>query len=135
MKLFLASSAQELSTREMVRKALVEKGYDATLLEGSPKPEDGIVIVILTVDTTEEGLFSSLPWLKEQFSRSSYRGFRLMPFFVYDSKVIDPEEAFEGNVGEVYENVFSGEFKPFGYDTSDKNAFEEFDRILDEYSE
>ena len=96
---------------------------------------DALTAIILSNDTTLEGLFQAAPWLKEQFEYCSYPHLKLMPIFVYASSKEDPEVAFEGPVGELYEELMSGEFKPFGFDLDAKNPLEEFPRILEEYSE
>lgn len=95
-----------------------------------------LVVVVLTPSVTSKQLFSSFPWLKGQFALSSYKGFRLMPLIAFDPSKVDIERAYEGSLGETMEEVFSGEFKPFGWDVRKKEADPEFFRILEEsYSE
>ena len=94
---------------------------------------DTLAMLILSDNVEMEDLFLVAPWLKKQYEYCSYPHLKLMPVFVYDSTKVDPEEAFEGKVGELYEELMSGEFKPFGFDKAKENPLEEFPRILDEY--
>ena len=42
------------------------------------------------------------------------------------------DDLFEEGLGEVYEELFSGEFKPYGWDLDDENTIQEFERVLEE---
>ena len=131
----LAFIQNDRSIAEKIALSLSEGGFEVTLVQKSIDPKK-IVLVLLTKDSVEKELYSSFPWLKEQNDFSSYRGFRLMPLFAYDSTKEDPEKIFEGEFGEMMEEVFSGEFKPFGWDLSEKKMSPEFVRVLEEgYSE
>ena len=116
---------------KILLNALLEKGYEARL--GKPKPnEKDFCIVILSSITTEEGLLSSLPWLKEQYDLSSFRGFRVMPLLMWHGGE-NLDEIWEEGIGDIYESIFSGEFKPFGFDMDSKEPLREFPRVLEEY--
>ncbi len=131
----LAFIQKDRPIAEKIALALSEGGFEVTLVQENLDPKK-IVLVLLTKDSTEKELYSSFPWLKEQNDFSSYRGFRLMPLFAYDAKKEDPEKIFEGEFGEMMEEVFSGEFKPFGWDLSEQKMSPEFIRVLLEgYSE
>lgn len=114
-----------------VARILAESGFEVELVQKNVDPKR-LVILLLSKGSQEDALYEDLPWLKEQFAFSSFKGFRLFPLFVYSSSLDDPEETFALNLGEVYENVFSGEFKPFGWDL-DKNRLDpEFLRVIEE---
>lgn len=119
---------------DIFRQALLASGY---AIKANPLPvnPEGLTAIILSEDTTLEGLFESAPWIKEQYEYCSYPYLKMMPVFVYDSRKEDPEEAFEGPLGELYEELMSGEFKPFGFDQAKENPLEEFQRILESYLE
>ena len=116
----------------VLSSALEGKGYALSI--NSPTFDPEILAMLILSDNAEmEDIFKVAPWLKKQYEYCSYPHLKLMPVFVYDSSKVDPEEAFEGKVGELYEELMSGEFKPFGYDKAKENPLEEFPRILDEY--
>ncbi len=99
-------------------------------------PAEGAVhVLVLDPKTSPDELYADIPWLKEQFEYSSLRGFRLMPFLVYDSAKEDVENLDEEPIAETLEEVISGEFKPYGYDLAKKNPLEEFLSVLEEYDE
>ena len=135
MKLFLAYALKDEAKASSVLTHLSEIGYDIAPIPSFIDPEAGIYLVLFSKDTKEEELLSACPWIKEQFAYSSLRGLRVMPFYVYSSLEEDVEASFEGEVGQLYENVFSGEFKPYGYDVSRSDPEIEFARVLEEYSE
>lgn len=118
---------------ERLVKELQSLHLDASL---GKSPTDGAVhILLLDSQTSPEELYEDVPWLKAQFDFSSYRGFRMMPFLVFDSNKEDVEELDEEPIGETLEEVISGEFKPYGYDLAKKNPLEEFLSVLEEYDE
>ena len=125
---------EDSSAAETFAATLRKGGYEIEL-NPTAFDEKYLAMVLLSDNATLEGLFAVAPWLKEQYKYCSYPHLRLMPVFVYDSRNTDPEEAFEGKVGELYEELMSGEFKPFGFDQAKENPLEEFPRILEEYSE
>lgn len=93
------------------------------------------IIICLNKDSKKDDILNEYPWLKNQFEYSSENYLKVMPFFIYHSRKENPEELFENNVGEIYEDIFSGEFKPYGWDLDSKNPEVEFDRVLEQYSE
>ena len=119
------------------RRKLVEElrtlGLEVEL--GLQPVEGAIHVLVMDVKTSPDELYADVPWLKEQFDFSSLRGFRLMPFLVYDSNVDDVENLDDEPIAETLEEVISGEFKPYGYDRAKKNPLEEFPSVLEEYDE
>ena len=96
---------------------------------------DKVIIISLTIKSKLDDILSSYNWLEEQFDYSSTHYLKLMPFFIYDSTSDDPEESFDKYVGEIYETIFSGEFKPYCWNLNSKNPEIEFKRVLEQYSE
>ena len=83
-----------------------------------------------------DAYLEEIPLLKQQLDYSSIKHLRILPFFIYNGKEDDPEELFEGETGEFVESIFSGEFKPYGWDTSKEDNLSELLEILEEnYSE
>ena len=118
-----------------IGRILGENGFKVELIQKDIDPKK-VTLILINIYSKEETLFSCLPWLKDQFGYSSLKGFRLFPILVYSPSKEDPEVLFEGELGELYENVFSGEFKPFGWNEESNVLDPEFKRILEEsYSE
>ena len=118
-----------------IGRILGENGFKVELIQKDIDPKK-VTLILINIYSKEETLFSCLPWLKDQFGFSSLKGFRLFPILVYSPSKEDPEVLFEGELGELYENVFSGEFKPFGWNEESNVLDPEFKRILEEsYSE
>ena len=110
---------------------LAKQGYEVRPVSSSIQPDE--LVLCLFGESAKAEDFLSLPWLKEQSDYSSYRYLRVLPFFVYRSSETDPEEAFENGLGDEVEEVFSGEFKPFGFDLDDVDfSLKELDRIIEE---
>ena len=106
-------------------------GYDIEKIQEEIDPER-LVLVCFDENAKEED-FLSFPWLKKQNEFSSYHYLRVMPLFVYRSSISDPEEVFEEGLGDEIEAVFSGEFKPFGFDYDNVNAsLDELKRVIEE---
>ncbi len=110
-QLQLAYLPTDRTLAEQIGLSLSESGFDVTLVNENVDP-NLLVVVLLTPSSKPEDLFSCFPWLKSQFELSSFKGFRLMPLLAFDPKETDIEKAYEGELGETMEKVFSGEFKP-----------------------
>ena len=131
----LAYESQNRDLALKIGRILGENGFEIKLVQKDIDPKK-ITLILININSKEETLFSSLPWLKDQFGYSSLKGFRLFPILVYSPSKEDPEALFEGELGRLYENVFSGEFKPFGWNEESDVLDPEFKRILEEsYSE
>ncbi len=130
--------AYEDQNREIalrIGRILAENGFSVNLVQEAIDPKM-VTLVLTNARSEKETLFSCLPWLKDQYAYSSLKGFRLFPILAFSPSKEDPEALFEGKLGELYEEVFSGEFKPFGWNTEKENLDPEFKRILEEsYSE
>lgn len=114
---------------------LMENGFPLVEVNDSIDPNELVICCFDETATSES--FLSLPWLKEQEEYSSYPYLRVLPFFVYSSSKGDVEELFEEGLGDEIEEVFSGEFKPFGFDFDDiEGSVKELKRVIEEsYSE
>ena len=131
----LAYEDQNRDLALKIGRILGENGFKVELVQKDIDPKK-VTLILINIYSKEETLFSCLPWLKDQFGFSSLKGFRLFPILVYSPSKEDPEVLFEGELGELYENVFSGEFKPFGWNEESNVLDPEFKRILEEsYSE
>ena len=122
-----------LPYEERILPELVSLGLKAN--KGEAPDTKAVQLLLLDPKTSPEELYTDLPWLKEQFDYSSFRGFRLMPFLIYDSRVDDVENLDDEPIGEIFVDVLSGEFKPYGYDLAKKNPLEEFLSVLEGYEE
>lgn len=112
-----------------------EKGYKIQEVSAELKYENALIFLIFDKNATKEEYDLKFPWLKNQLEYSSIKKFKLMPIFIYHSKVDEPESLFDGPIGEFYESIFSGEFKPYGYDLDNLNPLDEFDNVLENYLE
>lgn len=121
-------------TAKTVHNALKDASYDVEALQGAPN-DGSLVLFLLDLDCDEEEIYASAPWLKEQFAYSSLKALRLMPFLVYHSGEGDIESLVEERLAETIEAVFSGEFKPFGYDLDAEKPLAEFPSVLESYEE
>ncbi len=134
-RLQLAYENQNRDLALKIGRILGENGFEVELVQKDIDPQK-VTLILINIYSKEETLFSSLPWLKEQFLYSSLKGFRLFPVLAYSPSKEDPEALFDGELGQVYEDVFSGEFKPFGWNEESDTLDPEFKRILEEsYSE
>lgn len=118
----------------LVKEAFAAKGLSYADLSGSPK-DYTLVLLFLNMRSTEEEIYETAPWLQEQFEYSSLKALRLMPFLLYRSSEGDIEDQVEENLAETIESVFSGEFKPYGFDLDSPTPLGEFDTVLHNYEE
>jgi len=115
-------------------EALREAGYEVIDSGGQDIDPNRIVLLLLSEGVSEQGLLG-IGWFKEQFDYSSYPHLRMMPFVAYHSSKDDFDALWEKDIGDVYENLISGEFKPYGWDLDDPSSKIEFARILEDYEE
>ncbi len=114
-------------------EALRQAGYDVIETHGEIDP-DQIVLLLLSKGMTKDGLLE-IKWLREQFEFCSYPHLRMMPFVAYHSKTEDFDELWDETIGDVYDELISGEFKPYGWDLDDPKSKIEFERVLGDYDE
>ena len=132
--LYLSYPKRLLPLAQILTKELSKRGYHA---EKAPQePLDGsLVLLLLDMESKEEEIFASAPWLKKQFDYSSLKALRLMPFLFYRSSLGCVDEQVEENLGETLEAVISGEFKPYGFDLDASDPLAEFPSVLETYEE
>lgn len=135
MRLQVAYPKSEKENAEKVEEALSALGYEVVEVKEKPLYPEEVILALFSSKTKESEFLHDLPWLEKQKEYSSIAYLHVMPFFVYSSKEEDPEVAFEGNAGELYEDVFSGEFKPYGWDFASPDPAQEFVRVLGDYQE
>lgn len=127
----IASLASQSKQSEIVCRVLTKHGYRLLPVHQEMDP-NLVTLVFLTPGVTLDELFDAFPWLKQEHERSSSPYLRLFPFIPYHPSGEDIDDLFEEGLGEVYEELFSGEFKPYGWDLDDENTIQEFERVLEE---
>lgn len=132
-KIQFAFSANQKEIALEAMEALHKAGYETEMAIESIDP-NRIVLLLLSEGVTAEGLLS-IQWFKEQFDYSSYPHLRMMPFLAYHSIEKGYEELWEEGIGDVYDELISGEFKPYGWDLDDPDSKIEFARVLEDYEE
>ncbi len=130
-KLQIACAPIDRAKAEAVASSLRKDGFEVALIGKEIDPKL-VTLVVLTGDTTKDALYEACPWLEQQFESSSYRGWRLMPFFPYHGAFLEGEKEFEDKVNDLYEEIFSGEFKPYGWALDDPKTIEEFRFVLED---
>lgn len=134
MKLQIAySKRDEVSAKKIIQT--LSFNHDLKEVNSYLLDSNAVTIIVFTSSTSEKELLEELPWLKEELTRSSVKHLKLMPLYAYHSKMENPEQEFEKEVGTLYEDIFSTEFKPFGWDFDSNNPEKEFPSVLEQYSE
>lgn len=116
LKIYIASQNQNNQEFNSFIEAL--KQGDFSPLEARREINDEDLYFLDLSNTTKEDLEKAYPWLKEEFLRSNIHHLRILPLFIYDSRKEDPFEKWEEGANEIYESLFSEEFKPYAYDIS-----------------
>jgi hypothetical protein len=117
----------------LLNELLSKKGYKTTFIQNQLQNPEGVILFLF--DSNSKDIIHFFPWMREQNRNSTLPYLKILPIFFYHGKDIDPEAYFEETIQEVYEEIFSGEFKPFGFDLDSINPLMEFDTILDNYQE
>lgn len=124
----------EKDEAEILISVLKRLGYEFIPLEVSIVRER-VILLPLTIHSEKKTLMEENLWLKDQYRNSSVLHLKVMPVFLYHGKDEDAETLFEENVQDLYEEIFSGEFKPFAWNLDSEAPVAEFERVLNEYSE
>ena len=132
--LFLSIPSRLEGQAQAVLDAFKKEGIPFEILNTTPK-DGSLVLLFLDMDSTPEEIYRSAPWIKDQFTYSSFKALRLMPFLMYRSGEGSVEEQVENGLSDTLEKVMSGEFKPFGFDLDAKHPLEEFPSVYETYSE
>lgn len=132
MKVYIASQNQNHQEFNSFIKSLKQGGFSPLEAKKEINDED-----LYFLDLSNTGLLDlekAYPWLKEEFLRSNIHHLRILPLFLYDSSKEDPFEKWEKGANEIYDNLFSEEFKPYAYDISNpSHANEELKHVLSLY--
>lgn len=115
-KIYIASA----NLNQKLVLALKEGDFEINLV-GKEINDNDLYFLDLT-DVSIESLYETFPWLEKESKRSLTPHLRILPLLVYDSKKEDPFEKWGKGPGEIYEELFSEEFKPFAYDLSNIEA-------------
>jgi hypothetical protein len=90
-----------------------------------------IIGIVLTKATDEDELLEENPWIEKEFVYSKNTHLRVLPIIVYDSTLEDLDDIYEKSISEIYDDLFSDEFKPLAYDIAyPKVANRELARVL-----
>ena len=94
--------------------------------------ENALGIAIFIPEMDAEAYLKEVPFLAKQLDYSSIKYLRVLPLLIYDSKKVDVESLFDGPTGEFVESIFSGEFKPYGWNLSNDDNLTELTHIIEE---
>lgn len=133
----LLLSYTEIEEKDAAKLAegLKELGYKTVRIQEKPEDDENVLLLLLNRNSRKEAIEKESPWIKNQFDFSSIPHLKIMPVFLYHPEDGDPEVQFENTVLDIYEELFSGEFKPFAWNLDENEPDKEFLRVLDEYSE
>lgn len=131
-KIYIAS----LNETSVEFQALVN-GLKLGGIEAISSPKKANDLDLYAIDLTKGSLAEleeKYPWIKNEVSRSGIAHLRVLPLIVYDSKKETPDSLWEKGAGEIYEEIFSEEFKPYAYDISSiRSSNEELLHVLSLY--
>jgi hypothetical protein len=111
--LIAAKNATELIEEEPTLKSEVASGT---------VDFNRIIGVVLTKETDEDELLEENPWIEKEFVYSKNTHLRVLPIILYDSTLEDIDEIYEKHISEIYDDLFSDEFKPLAYDIAYPNV-------------
>ena len=110
---------------------LSSKGY-ALIHNPIDYDENVLGIAFFVPEMDVDSYLKEVPLLKAQLDFSSIKYLRILPLLIYDSKQVDVEALFDGPTGKFAESIFSGEFKPYGWDLSNPDNLTELVEIIEE---
>ncbi len=119
-KLFIASANKDESQFKRFISNLKDGGFD--VLRAGKEINDTDLYFLDLSNTTLPELEEKYPWLESELKRSNVLHLRVLPLLIYDSKKEDPFDKFDDGPSEIYEEVFSEEFKPYAYDISNPDS-------------
>ncbi len=127
-KIYIAS----VNPNEKLISSLKDGGFEINLVEKEINDND-LYFLDLTNVTLDE-LNEKFPWIDSELKRSSTPHLRVLPLLIYDSSKEDPFKKWENGADEIYEELFSEEFKPFAYDLANPSfSNEELKHVLSLY--
>lgn len=119
-KLFIASANKDENQFKHFINNLKDGGFD--VLPAEKEINDTDLYFLDLSNTTLSRLEEKYPWLEGELKRSNVLHLRVLPLLIYDSKKEDPFDKFGNGPSEIYEEVFSEEFKPYAYDISNPDS-------------
>lgn len=130
--LYIASLKKNQNQYTSLLSSLKEGGYAPIEFNGDINDND--LYVLDLTDSSLEELLASFEWLKNEHNRSKTLHLRVLPLLTYSSNNEDPFDKWNNGPNEVYEELFSEEFKPFAYDIDNKEfSNKELGRVLNLY--
>lgn len=90
-----------------------------------------IIAVVMTSKTEEDRLLEDNPWIASELRRSSLSHLRVLPFILFDSRIEDLSTIYDASISDIYDDLFSDEFKPLAFDASNpEQSVKELRRVL-----
>ncbi len=127
-KIYLAS----VNPNDQFIKSLIKGDFDVSLARKEINDND-LYFLDLT-DVTLDELNGKFPWIEKELKHSLTPHLRILPLLIYDSSKEDPFKKWENGSNEIYEELFSEEFKPFAYDIAKADlSNEELKHVLSLY--
>lgn len=130
--LYIASLNENKEYYKSLVESLKTGGFHIGKIENCINDND--LYALDLTDCNIDALFKKFPWTKNEREHSKTLHLRILPLFVYSSKEEDPFEKWEEGANEIYEELFSEEFKPFAYDLANPSfSNDELRRVLSLY--
>lgn len=131
-EIYIVSLKKDKYQYASLLSSLKDGGFNPIEFNGEINDDD-LYLLDLT-DATLEELLETFSWIKNERKRSKTLHLRVLPLLIYASKEEDQFVKWEKGPNEVYEELFSEEFKPFAYDIDNKEfSNKELKRVLNLY--
>jgi hypothetical protein len=116
-EILLAASYGDIDVAKKAASLLKKGGIVANVTTCAIRLSS-VIGVVLTSQTEQSKLLKENPWIEKEFQRSDETRLRVLPFILYDSKKESLDAIWKNHIEEIYEAIFSDEFKPLAYDLS-----------------
>jgi|SRR5574344_173858 hypothetical protein len=127
----LVSSHRDLEAAKNAAELIEEEPSLESEVASGNVDFNRIIGIVLTKETIEDELLEENPWIEKEFVYSKNTHLRVLPVIVYDSTLEDLDDIYEKSISEIYDDLFSDEFKPLAYDIAyPKVANRELARVL-----
>lgn len=131
-EIYIVSLKKDKYQYASLLSSLKDGGFNPIEFSGEINDDD--LYVLDLTDVMLEELLETFNWLKNERKRSKTLHLRILPLLIYASSLEDEFEKWEKGPNEVYEELFSEEFKPFAYDIDNKESSnKELKRVLNLY--
>jgi len=118
----LVSSHRDLAAAKSAAELIEEEPTLESEVASGTVDFNRIIGVVLTKETDEDELLEENPWIEKEFAYSKNTHLRVLPIILYDSTLEDVDEIYEKHISEIYDDLFSDEFKPLAYDVAYPNV-------------